>query len=48
MDAADLPPATITAGSAAVFVAVLVVAVATVIATVPMPCTPVLAQPSEE
>jgi MFS family permease len=38
-DAANLSPATITAGSATVFLAVLVVAVATVIATVAMPRT---------
>ncbi|MBC7591557.1 MAG: MFS transporter, partial [Salinibacterium sp.] len=41
VDASDLSPATITAGSAAVFLAVLVVAVATVAATVAMPRTPV-------
>ena len=41
MDASDLSPATITAGSAAVFLAVLVIAVATVAATVAMPRTPV-------
>ncbi|MBG6055411.1 EmrB/QacA subfamily drug resistance transporter [Salinibacterium sp. CAN_S4] len=46
-DAAELSPATITAGSAAVFLAVLAVAVATVIATVAMPRTPVLAQPAD-
>ncbi|MGV8895348.1 MAG: MFS transporter [Rhodoglobus sp.] len=40
-DAASLSPATITAGSAAVFLAVLIAAVATVIATVVMPRTPV-------
>ncbi|GGK90315.1 MFS transporter [Salinibacterium xinjiangense] len=46
-DAASLSAATITAGSAAVFIAVLVVAVVTVIATVAMPRTPVLGQQRE-
>jgi MFS family permease len=42
-DASTLSPAVITAGSAAVFIAVLVVAVATVVSTVSMPRTPVAA-----
>ena len=46
-DATDLSPATVTAGSAAVFLAVLVAAVATVAATVALPRTPVLAPPGE-
>ena len=46
-DATDLSPATVTAGSAAVFLAVLVAAVATVAATAALPRTPVLAPPGE-
>ena len=42
VDASSLSPATVTAGSAAVFLAVLVVAVATVAATIGMPRTPML------
>ena len=45
--ASSLSPATITAGSAAVFIAVLAVAAATVVAAVLMPRTPVLA-PAQE
>ena len=43
MDAADLAPAAVTTGSTTVFLAVLVVAVATVAATAAMPKTSITA-----